>query len=249
MQINNTIFEKRHHYMLIMREAQILRQQIQIDVLDEHLPKIRMTEINKIWNETFIGLLREGLAYQYIKNANYPEKDIVRLTIDSVNYDCEAVTLKQLLQKEYASVLKLDELREEEAEEKQKILHEVEKEKKKETEKELTIRLDPVIPIITSEVLNAPVPEKVPVTVGTESRNNKDDLHTAVEKSVGQIIGDEVVKAEVFDAAPKDKDLEVKQEDTPDNSAEQSHETESMPEDVPEETVPDTAEEIGRAHV
>lgn len=108
MEINNTLLEKKHHYMLIMRETEILKRQMEYEVLTEEIPKIRLDEVYRIFNMTFIGLLREGLAYQYIKNANNAEKDIIRITIDNVNYECKVKVLKNILGKEYYEIMKIN---------------------------------------------------------------------------------------------------------------------------------------------
>lgn len=107
MQINNTIFEKKHHYMLIMRETEILKKQMEYEVLSEEISNDRLQEVYRIFNMVFIGLLREGLAYQYIKNADNSKKDIIKITIDNIEYDCKVTVLKKLLGDEYYDVMKI----------------------------------------------------------------------------------------------------------------------------------------------
>lgn len=105
--INNTLFEKKHHYMFVMKEIQILRQQMEAEALNDEISRARLDEIRSIWNLVFIGLLREGLSYQYIKNANNPKKDMIRLTIDNINYDCYQVIVEAALKDEYDAVMKI----------------------------------------------------------------------------------------------------------------------------------------------
>lgn len=109
MQINNTIFERKHHYMIALKEIDILRKQMEYEALNEEISKTRLQETYRIWNMIFIGLLREGLEYQYIKNAGNPEMDMVRLTIDNIDYNCKAATLKGILKSDYESVLGMSE--------------------------------------------------------------------------------------------------------------------------------------------
>lgn len=142
MQINNTLLEKKHHYMLIMREIQILKHQIEYEVLTEESPRNRLDEVYRIFNMTFIGLLREGLAYQYIKDANNTEKDIIRITIDNIDYECRVLVLKKLLGQEFYEVLKIN--------------PDIKEEKKKETKKKLKE--------VTEEIENTEDDSDVPVT-------------------------------------------------------------------------------------
>lgn len=100
MIINNTLFERKHRYMMAMREIEILKRQMEYDVLNEDAALGRLDEVKVIWNLLFIGMLREGLDYQYIKNVNKPEKDIIRITIDGVDYNCLLKTIRSLLKEE-----------------------------------------------------------------------------------------------------------------------------------------------------
>lgn len=106
MQVNNTIFEKKHHYLFILKEFEILKRQMEYEALNNEITKVRLEETYRAWNLVFIGLLREGLEYQYIKNATNPEKDIIRLTIDDIDYDCKVVILKNLLKDEFGAIIR-----------------------------------------------------------------------------------------------------------------------------------------------
>ena len=110
--INNTLFEKKHHYMFALKEIEILRKQMEREALDNEIEGSRLDEIHTIWNFIFVGLLREGLAYQFIKNATDSKKDMIRITIDGVNYECKILTLKDILKNEFPILLKdiLDEI-------------------------------------------------------------------------------------------------------------------------------------------
>lgn len=107
MQINNTIFEKKHHYMIALREIDILRKQMEYEALNEEISKTRLQETYRIWNMIFVGLLREGLEYQYIRNAGNPEMDMIRLTIDNIDYNCKVTTLKGILKSDFENVVAL----------------------------------------------------------------------------------------------------------------------------------------------
>ena len=96
-QVNHTIFEKKHHYMSAMREVEILKRQMEYEALQESIPKERLTETYRTRALIFTGLLREGLQYQYIQSAEEPERDVIRITIDNVNYDCDAKMIMNVM--------------------------------------------------------------------------------------------------------------------------------------------------------
>lgn len=106
--INNVILENKHYYMQVMQNIETLRKKIEYIVLNDDISQKQLKEIQKIWNYTFVGLLREGLAYDYIKNANNPEKDFLRLTIDNIHYDCSLKTVKQILQDDFDEIITLE---------------------------------------------------------------------------------------------------------------------------------------------
>lgn len=102
--IENTILEKKHHLMQVLSNAELLKRNTELEVLQDELAENRLEEVMTIWNYTFSNLIREGLVYDYIKNTD-PTKDIVRLTIDSVQYDCLASALKDIFQNEYSELI------------------------------------------------------------------------------------------------------------------------------------------------
>lgn len=105
MQINNTLYEKKHYYMIILKELGTLKQQMESEALSGTVSKARLDEIYEMYNILFVGLLREGLQYQYIKNATDYKKDIIRLSVDGVNYDCNNSDIFRILNDEYEYVL------------------------------------------------------------------------------------------------------------------------------------------------
>lgn len=94
--------------MIALKEIDILRKQMEYEALNEEISKTRLQETYRVWNMIFIGLLREGLEYQYIKNAGNPELDMIRLTIDNIDYNCKVSTLKGILKSDFDSVLDVD---------------------------------------------------------------------------------------------------------------------------------------------
>lgn len=102
----NIILQKKHYYMQILTNINLLRKNAEIENAEELLSDKQLNEILNIWRYTFVGLLREGLVYDYIKNNNGDEsKDIVRLTIDNIQFDCPAIDLKEILQDEYDKLI------------------------------------------------------------------------------------------------------------------------------------------------
>lgn len=106
--IDNVILENKHYYMQSLKNIETLRKKMEYEVLNNDIPQDRLKEILKVWNYLFIGLLREGLSYDYIKDAKNPQKDIIRLTIDNVHYDCPLQTVKAILQDDFSSIIRLN---------------------------------------------------------------------------------------------------------------------------------------------
>ena len=106
-QTNNTLYEKKHHYMFILKELTILKNQVEHEVLNEGLPKIHAQEIQDMYNRTIVGLLEEGAVYQYIKDAKDPNKDIIKLNIDGSEYKCRNIDIREILEIRYDDVMKI----------------------------------------------------------------------------------------------------------------------------------------------
>lgn len=105
-QINNTIYEKKHHYMMILEEINILKNQIEDEVLNSGLKKSYSIDIQELYVRTIIGLIGEGVQYEYIKNNDDPVKDIIRLDIDGHRYECKNIDIKDVLDDRYKAVMK-----------------------------------------------------------------------------------------------------------------------------------------------
>ena len=104
--IENTILEKKHYYMQILSNADLLRKNAEVENAEDLLSAQQLDEVFGIWKYTFVGLLREGLIYDYIKNNNNDEsKDIVRLTLDNVQFDCPVPALKAILKEDYDKLI------------------------------------------------------------------------------------------------------------------------------------------------
>lgn len=104
--VQNTILEKKHYYMQILANADLLRKNAEVENAEDLLPAQQLDEVLGIWRYTFVGLLREGLIYDYIKNNNNDEsKDIVRLTLDNVQFDCPVLALKAILKEDYDKLI------------------------------------------------------------------------------------------------------------------------------------------------
>lgn len=98
--MNNIILQNRHLYMQVLADAESIKKRESVSDADG-IPKQEYA--NAIRLNAFAGLIREGLKYDYIRNA--AGKDIVRLTIDSIQYDCPAGDLKEYMGNEYADFI------------------------------------------------------------------------------------------------------------------------------------------------
>ncbi len=106
-QYNNTIYEKKHHYMLVLKELTILKNQIDDEVLNTGLKKTYSIDIQSLYVRTIIGLIEEGVEYQYIKDDTDAKKDIIRLEIDGIKYECKNIEIREVLEDRYDSVMNL----------------------------------------------------------------------------------------------------------------------------------------------
>lgn len=98
--MNNIILQNKHLYMQVLADAENIKKRE--SVLDtDGIPKQEYA--NAIRLNAFAGLIREGLKYDYIRNA--AGKDIVRLTIDNIQYDCPTDDLKEYMGNEYADFI------------------------------------------------------------------------------------------------------------------------------------------------
>ena len=95
--------------MQLLTNAESLKRMAEFEVLSDNTDSVlhgQLEEITSAWNYVFIGLLREGLVYDYLKNPENPEKDIIRLTIDNIQFDCPVTTIKNILKDEYDTIIK-----------------------------------------------------------------------------------------------------------------------------------------------
>lgn len=102
--IENTILENKHYLAQLLQNADSLRKKAECDAYDDKISEKQLNEVINIWNCTFAELIREGLAYDFIKMTD-PSKNIVRLTIDNVQYDCLAKDLKKIFKEEYKTLI------------------------------------------------------------------------------------------------------------------------------------------------
>jgi len=98
--INNTVFERKHHFMYILKEAETLKAQISEELIYGGIEASRLDEINSICNLAFAGLLQEGLAYRYERDTN-PNKDAFVITIDHTDYRCRTGALRNILKDKF----------------------------------------------------------------------------------------------------------------------------------------------------
>lgn len=108
MQTNNILYEKKHRYMLILKEINILYNQTNTEVLNNEIPAFKAKQIKDMYNQTLIGLIEEGVKYQYIKDSKNSAKDIISITIDGLNYRCKNTDLKDILGDRYKDVMGIE---------------------------------------------------------------------------------------------------------------------------------------------
>lgn len=104
--INNTVYEKKHYYALILKNIGILKNKIDEDVLNNELSKARSYEIVDLYNRTLLQFIEEGASFQLIKDATNSSNDKVQVIIDGVTYYCLTSDAKIILGPRYKDVLK-----------------------------------------------------------------------------------------------------------------------------------------------
>lgn len=104
-QTNNSLYGKKHRYMLILKELNILKAQIDNEVLNDGLSKVRSQEIHDIYARVIVGLIEEGVIYQYVKDANDIKKDKIQLCIDGTIYECRNIDIREILKERYDIVM------------------------------------------------------------------------------------------------------------------------------------------------
>lgn len=108
MPTNNVLYEKKHRFMLILKEINILYNQADDEVINNEIPAFKAKQIKDMYNYTVIGLLEEGVQYQYIKDSKDSSKDIISVTIDGLNYRCKNTELYNILKNRYKDVMGIE---------------------------------------------------------------------------------------------------------------------------------------------
>lgn len=104
MNINNTLYERKHHYVTILKESEVLKKQMNEELLDGAIEAARLDEINHICNLAFAGLLQEGLAFTYARDTDVSKESII-MTIDHVDYRCRVGALRNILRGRFDEIV------------------------------------------------------------------------------------------------------------------------------------------------
>lgn len=98
--INNVIFENKQEYFSVLQTSETLIRYLS-DTESKSIEDNQIKELNFIRDNAFIGLLRNGLEYVLITEQT---PNLLRLTIDNVNYDCNSEELQKILKKDYEKI-------------------------------------------------------------------------------------------------------------------------------------------------
>lgn len=102
---NNTLYEKKHHYMFVLKELTVLKNQTEYEVLNEGLPKARLKEVCDIYTRVIVELLEEDVPYEYVKDSSDSKKDVLKFYIDGNTYECKNIDVREILEDRYAEVM------------------------------------------------------------------------------------------------------------------------------------------------
>lgn len=103
---SNLLFNDTYYYLILLSHIESLKKKAEYQVLAEDIPQDCLKEIINMRNRVFIGLIRCGLNYEYVQDAEDPEKDKLRFTIDNINYDCVLKSIKNVLKKDFSHLIK-----------------------------------------------------------------------------------------------------------------------------------------------
>lgn len=96
LQKNNSLFESKHYYLKLLQSIESIKRKLEYQFLSTDAGSKQLEEVKQAWIEAFLGLLEEGLEFNYIKCPENPQKDIVRITIENINYDCFVADLREV---------------------------------------------------------------------------------------------------------------------------------------------------------
>lgn len=102
--LNNTILTDKHYYAQTLFNINEIKKDIDLKHAKDEISENQADEVSVIWNYLFAGLIREGLKYDYISAQN-SERDIIRITMDNVQFDCYAKDLKDIFKNEYSILI------------------------------------------------------------------------------------------------------------------------------------------------
>ncbi len=102
------ILGRKQYLTQLLIFANTLKKSAEVDTLNDEMSEKQFNELNSIWNYAFASLIREGLVYSYIKFKD-TTKDIIRLIIDSVQYDCPASVLRDIFKEDYEHLISIPE--------------------------------------------------------------------------------------------------------------------------------------------
>ena len=91
----NILYSGMHYYYKLLQSIGELKKQQEYTYLNTDTGERQLEELNKAWVECFAGLLEEGVSYFVIRDAKEPSKDLIRITIENINYDCKISDLSQ----------------------------------------------------------------------------------------------------------------------------------------------------------
>ncbi len=103
--VSNDIYQSKHYYAFILKELKAIKSKTERAVKEGTASKEQLREIYTSYQIAIIGLIREGISYQYVKDTEIPENSLIRIKVDGVEYDCLNTAVKELLQDDYESVM------------------------------------------------------------------------------------------------------------------------------------------------
>ena len=112
---NNNLFESKHYYLKLLQSIENIKRKAEYQFLSTDTGSKQLEEVKRAWIEAFLGLIEEGIDFIYIKCPENSQRDIIRITIENINYDCLLTDLIHIMKNRLCTNQQLKEIiREEE---------------------------------------------------------------------------------------------------------------------------------------
>jgi hypothetical protein len=102
---NNTIYQTKHYYAFMLKELKAVKNQTELEVKNGSVKQQKLNEVYETYQRVIVGLIREGIDFQYLKDENNPANSVVKIKVDDVEYECLNTAIRNILKDDYKEVM------------------------------------------------------------------------------------------------------------------------------------------------